>query len=87
MLEIEFSARLNLIYSPPTQAIVIEICLHRLCQVLNPSSPLDYPHPSELVFFLLRYIFFAYHLYNPSIYKKFIKNVIANYKVYLKAKL
>lgn len=48
-------------YSPLTQAIVIEFCLHRLCQVPNPSSPPDYPLPSKLLdgllFFLLRLIF------------------------------
>ena len=38
-VKIEFSARLDLIIHPLTQAIVIRFCLHRLCQVPNPSCP------------------------------------------------
>lgn len=76
-LKIEFGARLNLVYSPQTQAFVVQCCLHQRCQVPNPSSPPDYPLPSTLK--LLNYcvflqdIFLAYHLHYLCENKEFTK--------------
>lgn len=80
MLQIEFSARLNLIYSPQTQAIVIEFCLYQLCQVANPRSPPDYPLPTE--FSLLYYcspIGIYLYLLHLHEHKQSTKHVFVNY--------